>query len=217
MFLEFALEPLEQRNSVGSRTREARDNLVVIKAPSLARRVLHHVIAHGHLAIGDEYSLGLLTHKEHGRPVHQCASLSISHLPIILHTAKRLSSRHFQTAGTPKKGPDWRPAPCSGIWGLREIIAAIALMRCSHRQVFCPAIFYQRSSVAAPAGYRPGFAAARSTPFAGVLSGRQAHVRSDPAHGQHILAENRCPVVPRQSSFPRHRWFSGAPIHPGQS
>src|SRR5258707_9866501 len=108
MFLELALEALEERDSVRGRACKARDDLVVKKAPGLARRVLHHVIAHGHLPVGDEYSLGLLAHKEHGRPVHQCASLSISHLPIILHTAKRLSSRHFQTAGTPKKGPDWR-------------------------------------------------------------------------------------------------------------
>ena len=62
VFLEFAFKALEQRNGVGSRAREARDDLIVVQAPGLARRVLHDMIAHGHLAIGDEHDFVVFAH-----------------------------------------------------------------------------------------------------------------------------------------------------------
>src|SRR5437868_5233739 len=144
-----------------------------------------------------------------------CALLSRFRIPP-LYCIPTNGSRHriFGPAGE-KKRPDWRPARCSSNWGLRETIAVIVLMHCCHRMISFAAAFYLPSTVAARGGYRPGFAAARSILFAGVLSGRLAHGRAAPAYGQQILAEHRCRVVPRQSSSPRRRWFSDAPTHRG--
>src|ERR1700737_3192951 len=83
MFLKLALEPLEERNGVGGRTCETHDDLVVEKPACLARAVLHHVVAHGHLPIGDQDHFVVLAHAQHRSAVHLCASLPCLH-PIII-------------------------------------------------------------------------------------------------------------------------------------
>src|SRR6202023_739571 len=85
MFLELALETLEERDSIGSRARKPRDDLIVVEAASLARGVLHDVIAHGDLAIGDKHGFILLTHQEHGCAMHPYAFLTKWHSAIIPH------------------------------------------------------------------------------------------------------------------------------------
>src|ERR1700738_2626951 len=83
MLLELALETLEERDSIGGRARKPRDDLIVVQAASLARGVLHDVIAHGHLTIGDEHGFIVLAHQEHGCAMHPYTFLSKWHSAII--------------------------------------------------------------------------------------------------------------------------------------
>ena len=76
MFLELPLEALEKGNGVGGGTGESRDDLVVVKTTRLAGGVLHHVIAHGHLAVGDEHDLVVLARQSTVVPCI-CAVLSL--------------------------------------------------------------------------------------------------------------------------------------------
>jgi hypothetical protein len=50
--------------------------------------VLHDVIAHGHLAIGDEHDLIVLAHAKHGSAMRQCTSPSIRHSTSIPQTVQ---------------------------------------------------------------------------------------------------------------------------------
>src|ERR1700730_5750591 len=84
MFLELALETLKKRDGVGCGTCKARNDFVVEQAASLARGVLHNVIAHGHLAIGDEHRFIVFAHAEHGGAMHLRAPRSPEHPMIIL-------------------------------------------------------------------------------------------------------------------------------------
>src|SRR6267142_1406167 len=81
--LQLAFEAFEQRDRVGRGAREAGDDLVIVEAARLARGVLHHVIAHGHLAIGDEHDLVVLAHAQHRCAVHLRASPAVWHPTII--------------------------------------------------------------------------------------------------------------------------------------
>src|SRR2546423_13707888 len=85
MFVELAFEALEKRNSIGGGTREAGDDLVIEEAAGFARGVLHHVITHGDLAIGDEHNFAVLTHAQNGSAVHLRIFLAIRHPDIISH------------------------------------------------------------------------------------------------------------------------------------
>src|SRR5260370_4385424 len=81
--LQLAFKALKKRNRVGRGACETGNDLVVVEAARLARRVLHHVIAHGHLAIGDEHHLVVLAHAQNRGAVHRRASRTISHSTII--------------------------------------------------------------------------------------------------------------------------------------
>src|SRR5712672_3879294 len=109
--------------------------------------------------------------------MHLRASVSISHPPIILHPNERLSSPHFRASRGIKKGRiGVRPGAL--VTRIEGTIAVTVLTHCCHRMISFAAASYLPSTVAARGGYRPGFAAARSIPFAGVLSGRLAHGRA---------------------------------------
>src|SRR5260370_10483859 len=100
--LKLPLEPFKKRNRVGRGTGKTSHNLVVVETPRLPRRVLHHVIAHGHLAIGDEYHLVVLAHAQHRSAMHQWAFLAIPH-PLIIapQDSERQNERSTVfTAGT---------------------------------------------------------------------------------------------------------------------
>ena len=60
--LKFPFEPLKKRNRIGRRASKTSYDLVVVKTAGLSRRVLHHVVAHGHLAIGDQHHSVVLAH-----------------------------------------------------------------------------------------------------------------------------------------------------------
>src|SRR2546427_135962 len=81
--LKFPFEAFKKRNCIGSRTGEAGDDFVIEEAPRFARGVLHHVIAHGHLSVGDEHNLIVPAHAQHRSAVHLRASLAIPHPAII--------------------------------------------------------------------------------------------------------------------------------------
>src|SRR6266705_1295310 len=81
--LELAFEAFKKRDGVGGGAREAGDDSVIEKAARLARRVLHHVFAHGHLAIGDQHDLAVLAHAQNRGAVHLRASPAVWHPNII--------------------------------------------------------------------------------------------------------------------------------------
>src|SRR5580700_6533725 len=83
MFLELAFKSFEERNRVGGRAGKTGDNLVVVKPPRLPRGVLHHMIAHGHLAISDKHGLIVLAHAQNRSAMHLGASLAVMHRTII--------------------------------------------------------------------------------------------------------------------------------------
>ncbi len=82
-FLQLPLEPLEQRNGVGRGSGKNRQLLVVIQAPRFSRGMLHHVIAHSHLTIGNQHHFVVFAHAQHRSSVHssvhRCASLAHRH------------------------------------------------------------------------------------------------------------------------------------------
>lgn len=82
-FLELALKALEQRNGVGGGTCEPGQHLVVVQAASLARSVLHHVIAHGDLAIGDKHHFAVSAQAQDRGAMNRRAILMILHPSII--------------------------------------------------------------------------------------------------------------------------------------
>src|SRR5579859_971051 len=99
MFLELALEPLEERYGIRRRTRKSRDHSVVVQPPRLSRRVLHDVVAHRHLPIGNQHHFILFAHAQYRSAVHRRASLALTHPSIIQPPA----------GSTPKDAPA-RPA-----------------------------------------------------------------------------------------------------------
>src|SRR5712692_10948673 len=107
-FLKLSFEPFEQRNRVGGRTGEACDHLIVVEPPGLARGVLHHVLPHGHLAIGNEDHLVILAHAQDRGAVHRRASAAIFHLNSIAPGAA-VRQKGWGEAGQ-KSGPGFIPA-----------------------------------------------------------------------------------------------------------
>src|SRR5436305_14823550 len=87
MFLQLALETLEERDGVGGRAGKSSDDLVVVQAARFARGVLHYVIAHGYLTIGDEHGFVVLAHEEHRSAVHLRTMRSRLHPAIIPQTS----------------------------------------------------------------------------------------------------------------------------------
>src|SRR5205085_8004639 len=85
MLLKLALEALEKRNGVGSGAREAGNHFVVVEAARFSRSVLHYMIAHGDLTIGDEHDFVVLAHAEHGGAVHPRILRVLTHPAIISH------------------------------------------------------------------------------------------------------------------------------------
>src|SRR6267142_38060 len=81
--LKLAFEAFKKRNCVGRGAGETGDDLVIIKAARFARGVLHDVIAHGHLAIGDEHDLVVLAYAQNCGAVHLWAFPGITH-PLII-------------------------------------------------------------------------------------------------------------------------------------
>ena len=85
--LQLALETLKQRNRIRGRTRKPGNHFVLVQTSRLPCGVLHHVIAHGHLSIGDQHYFGIFAHAQHGSSMH-CAVplrtiLATWHSPII--------------------------------------------------------------------------------------------------------------------------------------
>ena len=70
MFLQLAFKAFEQSNGVGGRSRETGDDFIVVQAASFARGVFHHVIAHGHLSVGDERHFAVSAHAQNSSSVH---------------------------------------------------------------------------------------------------------------------------------------------------
>src|ERR1700730_2012487 len=93
MFLEFAFEPFEQSNCVGGRAGKTGNDLIVVEPARFAGGMFHDVIAHGYLAIGDEYDFVVLTHAQNRSSVHQGVSPGMRHPNIIpLTTFRPLNS-----------------------------------------------------------------------------------------------------------------------------
>jgi hypothetical protein len=95
MFLELAFETLEERDGVRGRTGKTGNDFVVEEAAGLARGVLHHLIAHGHLAVGDENNFIVLAHAQYGGAVNRCASLAVTHPAIIQRGVVQGTSEHL--------------------------------------------------------------------------------------------------------------------------
>src|SRR5205807_3210393 len=64
-------------------TRRSSDLSVVVEAAGFACRVLHHVLAHGHLAIGNQHDFVVLAHAQNRSAVQRRTSLIIAHRKII--------------------------------------------------------------------------------------------------------------------------------------
>src|SRR5258708_15575776 len=97
--LKLAFEALKKCNRIGRGAGETGNDLVVIKAARLARGVLHDVIAHGHLAIGDEHHLVVLAYAQNRGAVHLWALLAITH-PLII--APEESERQNRRSAEPR-------------------------------------------------------------------------------------------------------------------
>src|ERR1700677_311004 len=83
VLLEFSFEAFEERNGIGGGACESDDHLVVVETPRFAGVVLHDVIAHGHLTIGDQHYLVVFAHAQNGCAVHLCAFFPVPHPTII--------------------------------------------------------------------------------------------------------------------------------------
>src|SRR5579859_7167803 len=101
MFLQLPFESLEKRNSICASPRKSSDHLVIVKPTRFAGRVLHYVIAHGHLAIGDQHCFIVLAHAQHGCTVRPGASLPSTHPHII---QCRASAKPREARGDSMKG-----------------------------------------------------------------------------------------------------------------
>src|SRR5258708_39010795 len=99
--LQLAFEALKKRNRIGRGAGETCNDLVIVKATRLARGVLHDVIAHGHLAIGDEHDFVVLAHAQNRGAMHQWAFLTITH-PFII--APEESERQNWRTAEPRVG-----------------------------------------------------------------------------------------------------------------
>src|SRR5438270_4816004 len=67
ILFEFSLEAREQRESVGGRTGEPDDDLVVVEAAHLTRRRFHDSIAHSNLAVAGHGDMAGTAHEQHSR------------------------------------------------------------------------------------------------------------------------------------------------------
>src|ERR1700688_2177321 len=93
MFLKLAFKTFEQSDSVGGRAGETGNDFIVVEPARFASGMFHDMIAHGYLAIGDEYYFAVLTHAQNRGSVHQCVSLGMRHRNIIpLTTFRSLNS-----------------------------------------------------------------------------------------------------------------------------
>src|SRR5437879_5594349 len=81
--LKLAFEAFKKGNRIGRGAGETGNHLVIVKPARLARGVLHHVIAHGYLAIGDEHDLVVFAHAQNRGAVHLCVSPADWHPYII--------------------------------------------------------------------------------------------------------------------------------------
>src|ERR1700692_2001720 len=96
MFLQLAFETFEQSDGIGGRARKTGDDFIVVKPARFASGMFHDVIAHGYLAIGDEYDFAVLTHAQNRSAVHQCVSLGMRHPNIMpLTTFRPLNSCEY--------------------------------------------------------------------------------------------------------------------------
>src|SRR5216684_7848392 len=103
--LKLPLEPFKKRNRVGRGSGKTSHILVVVETTRLPRRVLHHVIAHGHLAIGDEHHLVVLAHAQNRGAVHRWAFLTMAH-PLIIAPGESARQNRWRVAGY--FGGPWR-------------------------------------------------------------------------------------------------------------
>src|SRR6185312_4918388 len=78
VFLQLALEALEERESISRSAGEARDHLVVVELAHLARVALHDGVAQSHLAVAGQRHAAVAPHTEDGRAVW-IESLRIAH------------------------------------------------------------------------------------------------------------------------------------------
>src|SRR5580700_1170819 len=79
MFLKFSLEAFKERYGVRRRSRKSRHHFVAVQPPRLPRSMLHHVVAHRHLTIRDQYHLIFFPHAQDRRPMHLRSSRPMSH------------------------------------------------------------------------------------------------------------------------------------------
>src|SRR5260370_14114640 len=70
MLLQLAFKALEERDGVGSRACKPGDDLIVVEATRLAGGVLHDVIVHGHLTIGNQHHFIVFAYAKHRCAVH---------------------------------------------------------------------------------------------------------------------------------------------------
>src|SRR6267143_720495 len=96
--LQLAFEALKKCNRIGRGAGETGNDLVVIKAARLARGVLHDVIAHGHLPIGNEHHLVVLAYAQNRGAVHLWALLAITH-PLII-APEESERQNWKSAGS---------------------------------------------------------------------------------------------------------------------
>src|SRR5260370_31435315 len=109
--LQLAFKAFKKCNRVGRGAGETGYDLVIIKAARLARGVLHDVVAHGHLAIGDEHDLVVLAHAQYRGAVHLWAFLAITHPSII--APEESARQNWCSAGTSSGRKRRAPAPAA--------------------------------------------------------------------------------------------------------
>src|SRR5579864_6244787 len=69
-FLQLAFEAFEEGDGVGGGTGETGDDFVLVEPARFPGGVLHHVIAHGDLAIGEQNDFAFFAHAQNGGAVH---------------------------------------------------------------------------------------------------------------------------------------------------
>src|SRR5215467_860721 len=125
-FLQLAFKTFKQGDGIGGRTGKASQNFVVVQATSLARGVLHDVVAHGDLSISDKHHFVVLAHTQDRGAVHRRTSLMILHLMFPRGIIAPGTVTHQKLAGatvswrlcdttsdTKTQGPASGPARCS--------------------------------------------------------------------------------------------------------
>src|SRR6185503_19151875 len=100
VFLELALEALEQRERVSGAAGEAAEDLVVVEPAHLARVALDPDVAHRHLAVAAERDLAASANAKNGGAVELLHGDSSEGYRPIVGSAHRLSRRRNKRGAT---------------------------------------------------------------------------------------------------------------------